>query len=49
MVYKFKNGNFKIEVVSIDRDYVYYKNYGCSGVEMMHIDYLRDYYVLENW
>jgi hypothetical protein len=28
-------------------DYVYYRNCNCGGVEMMPIDYLNRFYVLE--
>lgn len=48
MFYKLKGGNFKIEVVTVDRDYVYYKNCGCYGVEMMTLDYLNRHYEIIN-
>lgn len=47
MFYRLKDGSFKIEVVAIEDGYVYYRNSNCSGVEMMPIDYLNRYYVLE--
>jgi hypothetical protein len=42
-----KDGTFRIKVVAVEDDYVYYRNNGSGAIEMMPIDYLNRFYVLE--